>query len=95
MNPDFTEANSIVAIHVANVTAEQDAQAEFTRSGYVACPLSGSGTLKRAVDVYHSPEGEGYVVRFVYELDGKRWCRCEARGPQSFRTHNWMEQRIV
>ena len=95
MQPDFTEANAVALSHIADVVAAQESQPKFTRSGYVACALVGAGLMKRAVDVYHGPEGDGYVIRFIYELDEKRWCRCEARGPQAFRTHDWKEQRTI
>ena len=90
MNPNFAEANEAASQHLATVTIEQEGQTEFTPSAFIACPLTGAGTLKRAVDVYHGPDGDGYVVRFMYELNGQCWCRCEARGSQSYRGHNWM-----
>ena len=91
MNPNFSEANEAVDGQMITVTLEQDAQNKFASCGFVQCPLAGPGTLKRAVDVYHGSDGDGYVIRFIYELNGQSWCRCVARGPQAFRSHNWLK----
>ncbi len=91
MNPNFSEANEVAGQQLIAVALEQDAQNEFASSGFLECPLVGTGTLKRAVDVYHGPDGDGYVIRFIYELNEQSWCRCVARGPQAFRSHNWLK----
>ncbi len=91
MNPNFAEANQKSTGELSSVAGAQDGITKVEPSAFVECPLDGRGTLTRAVDVYRGPKGDGYVVRFLYELDGELWCRCEATGPQMFRSHNWIK----
>ena len=95
MEPDFESVNVVVENQIALVDADQAIQfsirGDFVKAALVACAYTGAGILKQAIDVYHGPDGNGYVLRFIYELDGRRWCRCEGRGPQAFRTHSWTQ----
>lgn len=95
MTPNFTEANAVTSLRLSEATIEQERKDEFTTKGFEEFPLETPGTLKRAVDVYRGPDGDGYVIRFIYEVKGERWCRCEARGPQAFRSHNWIKVPIL
>jgi hypothetical protein len=92
MKLEIPELDAVVA---SDITAADDmqqaelAKGAFSKEALIERGGEFDGVLKKAVDVYTGPEGTGYVVRFVLELNGETWGRCEARGPQTFRTTPW------
>jgi hypothetical protein len=92
MKLEIPELDAAVAAEVSAADDVQQAEiAKGTFSNEALAEREGEfeGVLKKAVDVYTGPEGIGYVVRFVLEMNGETWSRCEARGPETYRTTPW------
>ncbi len=53
--------------------------------------LPSSMEIATRVDTYDGPEGQGYVVIGEVEIGGRLWRKCMNVGPETYRTHAWMD----
>ena len=44
-----------------------------------------------AVDTYDGPQGQGWVLSMQFESEGKQYMRGINVGPETYRTHDWVE----
>lgn len=92
MPPNLSELNT----EADNLLASVDSEQQGLGGQYISYPVAVQaiafpGELKRAVDVYHGPYGNGYAIRFIYRVNGETWGRIVTRGPESARTVDWSQ----